>query len=91
MTYKYILTLERDGETITYKPTVYFAKGEHTYGNGFHMKVENCGFGFMDVFDCRYDTRLDSRKLNEYFPIFAKDRWDGKNGSAKLIDIKEIH
>lgn len=90
MKYNYTLTLERDGETMTFNPEVYFSKNEDTYGNGFYMKVENCGFGFLNVFDCRYDKRLDPNKLNEFFPVFARDKWTGENGSAKLIEVKEI-
>ena len=90
MKYNYTLTLERDGEKITFKPEVEFAKAENTYGNGFYMQVENCGLGFSNVFDCRYDNRLNPKKLNEFFPVFARDWWDGENGAAKLVDIKEI-
>jgi hypothetical protein len=54
------------------------------------MIVENCGFDSLNYFDVRYDGRLNPKKLNEYFPIFARDIWSGKNGSAKLIDIKEV-
>lgn len=90
MKYNYTLTLERDGETMVFNPEVYFSKNEDTYGNGFYMEVENCGLGFLNVFDCRYDKRLDPEKLNEFFLVFARDKWTGENGSAKLIDIKEI-
>lgn len=90
MKYNYTLTLERDGETMTYTPEVEFSYDEKQYGNGHYMVVENCGFDFLNVFDCRYDTRLNPKKLNEYFPIFARDKWTGENGSAKLIEIKEV-
>lgn len=90
MKYNYTLTLERDGETMTFNPEVTFHKAEDTYGNGFYMKVDNCGFGCLNVFDCRYDKRLNSKKLNEFFPVFARDKWTGENGSATLVKIKEV-
>lgn len=90
MKYNYTLTLERDGEIMTFNPEVNFSHDEDTYGNGFYMVVDKCGFGFLNSFDCRYDKRLDPKKLNEYFPIFARDKWTGKNGSAKLVEIKEV-
>lgn len=90
MTFNYTLTLERDGETMTFNPEVHFSKNEDTYGNGYYMQVDNGGFGALNVFDCRYDTRLDPKKLNEYFPVFARDKWTGENGSAKLVAIEEI-
>lgn len=90
MEYKYTLTLERDGETKTYNPEVNFSHDENTYGNGFYMQVENCGLDPFNVFDCRYDKRLDRNKLNEFFITFARDRWTGENGSAKLIEIREL-
>lgn len=90
MKFNYTLTLERDGEKMTFNPEVEFSRDEDTYGNGFYMLVENCGLGYMNSFDCRYDRRLDPKKLNEYFPVFARDRWDGENGSAKLIEIEEV-
>lgn len=90
MKYNYTLTLERDGEKINYNPEVEFSYNEDDYGNGCYMVVENCGFDFLNLFDCRYDRRLDRKKLNEYFPIFARDKWTGENGSAKLIHIEEV-
>lgn len=90
MKYNYTLTLERDGETMKFNPEVEFSVDENNYGNGHYMVVENCGFGFLNVFDCRYDTRLDPKNLNEYFPIFARDKWTGENGSAKLVKIEEV-
>lgn len=90
MKFNYTLTLEIDGEKEVFNPEVTFSKNENTYGNGFYMKVKNCGFGVCNVFDCRYDQRLNPNKLNEFFIVFARDRWDGEDGSAKLIDIKEI-
>jgi hypothetical protein len=89
MKYNYTLTLERDNEVITLAPEVTFSEDKETYGNGFYMKVDNCGFGFMNCFDCRYDKRLNPKKLNEYFPAFARDTWTGKNGSAKVVTIVE--
>ena len=90
MTYNYKLTLERDGETMTFNPEVEFSHDENTYGNGFYMVVDNCGMDPFNSFDCRYDKRLDPEKLNEYFPVFARDKWTGENGSAKLVEIEEI-
>lgn len=90
MKYNYTMTLERDGEKIELNPLVEFSKNEDDYGNGFHMKVENCGLGFLNIFDCRYDTRLNSKNLNEYFPVFARDYWTGEKGSAKLVKIEEL-
>ena len=91
MKYNYTLTLEkRDGKQITRNPEVTFSHHEDDYGNGFYMVVDNCGFDFLNLFDVRYDTRLNRKKLNEYFPIFARDKWSGKNGSAKLIYIEEV-
>lgn len=90
MKHNYTLTLERDGEKMVFNPEVIFSKEDNTYGNGFYMQVNNCGFDFLNVFDCRYDTRLDTKNLNEYFPIFARDKWTGENGSAKLIEIEEL-
>lgn len=91
MRYNYTLTIEtKSGKTITYNPEVEFSHNDDDYGNGFYMVVENCGFDVLNYFDVRYDTRLDPKKLNEYFPLFARDKWTGENGSAKLIDIKEI-
>jgi hypothetical protein len=90
MKYNYTLTLERDGETITFNPEVEFSQDKDTYGNGFYMIVNNCGLGYFNSFDCRYDKRLNPKKLNEYFPVFARDTWTGKNGSARIVEIKEI-
>ncbi len=90
MKYNYTLTLERDGEQKTYNPEVRFSEDKEDYGNGFYMVVDNCGFDVLNLFDCRYDTRLNPKKLNEYFPIFARDKWTGENGSAKLIHIEEV-
>ena len=91
MKYNYTLTIElKSGKTKTYNPEVVFSHHEDDYGNGFYMVVENCGFDFLNLFDVRYDTRLDPKKLNEYFPIFARDKWSGENGSAKLIHIEEV-
>lgn len=93
MKYKYTLTLERDGETMTFNPEVTFGQCMSPYGNGYSMQVDNCGFGPGNVFDCRYDlrlTRLLPNNMNEFFPIFARDYWDGEDGSCMLVDIKEI-
>lgn len=91
MKYNYALEIEtNDGRVIAYNPEVEFSVEEDGYGNGHHMIVKNCGFGFLNVFDCRYDTRLDPKKLNEYFPIFARATWTGEKGSAKLIKIEEV-
>lgn len=91
MKYNYSLEIEtRDGRVIAYNPEVEFHVEENGYGNGHYMLVNKCGFEALNLFDCRYDTRLDPKKLNEYFPIFARDKWTGENGSAKLIEIKEV-
>jgi hypothetical protein len=91
MKYNYTLTIEtKSGKKITRNPEVEFTHNDDDYGNGFYMIVENCGFDSLNYFDVRYDGRLNPKKLNEYFPIFARDIWSGKNGSAKLIDIKEV-
>lgn len=92
MEYNYKITLKlKSGKEINHSPEVVFYKEENTYGNGFYMIVDNCGFDpSMNLFDCRYDRRLNPKRLNEYFPIFARDMWTGENGSAKLIEIKEV-
>lgn len=90
MMYKYKMTLERDGEKMEFNPEVYFSHDEDTYGNGYYMVVENGGLGFFNLFDCRYDKRLNPKKLNEYFPTFARDKWMGENGSARLVEIEEV-
>lgn len=91
MTYNYIMTLERDNKTMTLNPTIEFGKESgNYYGNGYHMIVKNIGLDPQNIFDCRYDNRLDENKLNEYFPKFARDKWTGENGSCKLTNIEEI-
>ena len=90
MTFKYNMTLERDGETFDLYPVVEFSNEQQPYyGNGYHMIVRNIGLEPFNIFDCRYDNRLDKRHLERFFPEFAKGRWTGANGSAKLVRIEE--
>ena len=89
--FKYNMILERDGETRKLHPVVRFSKESgNYYGNGYHMIVKNIGMEPLNMFDLRYDSRLDEEHLNRFFPVFAEGLWAGRNGSAKLISIEEV-
>ena len=90
MTFKYNMTLEREGEEFDLHPVVEFSKEQRQYyGNGYHMIIRNVGLEPFNIFDCRYDNRLDEEHLNRFFPIFAERLWTGINGSVKLVRIEE--
>ena len=90
MTFKYNMTLERDGETFDLHPVVEFSKEQRPYyGNGYHMIVRNIGLEPFNTFDLRYDSSLDEKHLNRFFEVFAERLWTGINGSVKLVRIEE--
>lgn len=91
MTFKYTMTIERDGEVINLNPVIEFGKESgNYYGNGYHMLVKGIGFEPCNAFDIRYDKKFNEDHIESYFPEFAKEYWDGENGMAKLISIEEV-
>lgn len=88
--YKFAVTLERDGDRFTVLPVAQFEHVDGTYGNGYYMKLANAGLGLQDVFDCRYDKRLNRNDLAGYVERFMKDMWNGKNGACLLVECRKV-
>lgn len=85
------LYIEKEKKVIKLEPVVSFSKDENTYGNGYYMRIDNAGLGFMNAFDCRYDKRLHEKDLSEYAIRFMmEDLWTGENGSAKCFKVEEL-
>jgi hypothetical protein len=82
-----------DGKQVInfYYIDVTFHHDPTTYGNGYYMKIDGADLGFNNIFDCRYDRRLDRNDLPAYVRWFIKNLYSGKHGSWKLIEWTECY
>lgn len=79
-----------EGQVKELHPVASFSHNPNDYGNGFHMMIEDAGLEPCNIFDCRYDDRLNKDDLPAFVRCIFKQIWTGKKGSWKIIELTEI-
>lgn len=91
MSNRYLATIvlrDADGNLKCAEAEIDFCKSDGDYGNGYHMGIDSSleAFGFQG-YDIRYDKDFCEDKKIQYIVKFYEDRFNGMNGSSKLIGI----